>query len=528
MPAIRSVLRELRVVPELAAFVGTTPLARLAPGGDGHPVLVLPTRRIATTGPSVTVSTEGTTHVEVRALDRNGNQSASTVVTVNLDKTLPQVHLVSPADGATFVQHEEVAADYGCTDAGGSEIASCVGTTDAGSDIDTSTVGTRSFQVTATDSAGNQRVTTRTYTVVDVTPPEITIETPGVGAVFDRHQQVPADYACTDEDGGSGLAVCDGTVPDGDPVPTGTIGDQDFTVDAADNAGNLATLSRTYTVLDVTAPTVTIATPADGAVYDHHEAVTAAFTCEDEEGGSGIADGYCEGTAEDGSPIDTSTLGTRTFEVTATDRAGNARTVTHTYTVRDVTAPTVSSANEGIEYKLGQSVPAQFTCTDEVGGSGVASCEGPASLDTSSVGTKTFSVQTTDVAGNTHTEVVTYRVIYAYGEVRQPINPDGSSVFRAGSTVPVKFGLTDYQGTPVGSASPTISYTSFDPDGVVGDEEPEQVSTAPATGGTQLRWDASGRQYVFNLSTRNMAPGTYKLLITLDDAKQYSAVFTLR
>ncbi len=42
MPATRSVLRELRFVPELAAFVGTTPLARLAPGGDGHPVLVLP------------------------------------------------------------------------------------------------------------------------------------------------------------------------------------------------------------------------------------------------------------------------------------------------------------------------------------------------------------------------------------------------------------------------------------------------------------------------------------------------------
>jgi pimeloyl-ACP methyl ester carboxylesterase len=40
--ATRSVLRELRAVPEFAAFVGTTPLTRLAPGGDGHPVLVLP------------------------------------------------------------------------------------------------------------------------------------------------------------------------------------------------------------------------------------------------------------------------------------------------------------------------------------------------------------------------------------------------------------------------------------------------------------------------------------------------------
>jgi pimeloyl-ACP methyl ester carboxylesterase len=35
-------LGEIRVVPELAAFFGSTPLARLTPRGDGHPVLVLP------------------------------------------------------------------------------------------------------------------------------------------------------------------------------------------------------------------------------------------------------------------------------------------------------------------------------------------------------------------------------------------------------------------------------------------------------------------------------------------------------
>jgi pimeloyl-ACP methyl ester carboxylesterase len=36
------VLRELRAVPEFAAFLGSAPLLRLAPKGDGHPVLVLP------------------------------------------------------------------------------------------------------------------------------------------------------------------------------------------------------------------------------------------------------------------------------------------------------------------------------------------------------------------------------------------------------------------------------------------------------------------------------------------------------
>ena len=82
---------------------------------------------------------------------------------------------------------------------------------------------------------------------------------------------------------------------------------------------------------------------------------------------------------------------------------------------------------------------ALFTCTDEDGGSGVATCDGPDRLDTASIGAKSFDVVATDAAGNTRTETVTYRVIYAYGEVKEPISKDGTSVFKAGSTVPVRF-----------------------------------------------------------------------------------------
>lgn len=37
-----AVMSEMRAVPEFAAFVATAPILRLAPRGDGHPVLVLP------------------------------------------------------------------------------------------------------------------------------------------------------------------------------------------------------------------------------------------------------------------------------------------------------------------------------------------------------------------------------------------------------------------------------------------------------------------------------------------------------
>jgi hypothetical protein len=59
--------------------------------------------------------------------------------------------------------------------------------------------------------------------------------------------------------------------------------------------------------------------------------VEADYRCEDEPGGSGLDS--CTGDVADGAPIDTSSLGEKTFTVTARDRAGNVRTVSHGYTV---------------------------------------------------------------------------------------------------------------------------------------------------------------------------------------------------
>jgi hypothetical protein len=62
-------------------------------------------------------------------------------------------------------------------------------------------------------------------------------------------QVVNADYACQDEDGGSGLASCAGPVANGTPIDTGSVGAKSFTVDASDNAGNTASLTHNYSVI---------------------------------------------------------------------------------------------------------------------------------------------------------------------------------------------------------------------------------------------------------------------------------------
>ena len=83
---------------------------------------------------------------------------------------------------------------------------------------------------------------------------------------------------------------------------TTTVGPFTVVCTAVDHAGHIATPLVPYTVIaspDSTNPTISIATPAAGAIYQRDQSVTASFTCSDEAGGSGLAS--CVGTIPSGS-----------------------------------------------------------------------------------------------------------------------------------------------------------------------------------------------------------------------------------
>jgi Tol biopolymer transport system component len=91
---------------------------------------------------------------------------------------------------------------------------------------------------------------------------------------------------------------------------------------------------------DATPPVITLSAPASGATYGQGSAVTASYTCADAT--AGIAS--CVGTVSSGASIDTATAGSKSFTVTATDRAGNTATGQVTYVV---SAPSVGSSGGG-------------------------------------------------------------------------------------------------------------------------------------------------------------------------------------
>jgi hypothetical protein len=179
---------------------------------------------------------------------------------------------------------------------------------------------------------------------------------------------------------------------------------------AAIAAAMILTGSQAVALTDVTPPSVTVITPAQGASYAQNSVVKANYSCSD---ASGIA--ACVGTASNGANIVTQSLGTRSFTVTGYDNAGNKTKITRTYNVVDQTKPvvTLSKPTNGATYAKNSFQVAQFSCYDT--GVGIASCVGTvpsgSNLPTGTVGQKSFTVTGKDLANNVTVKTVSYQVV---------------------------------------------------------------------------------------------------------------------
>jgi hypothetical protein len=113
---------------------------------------------------------------------------------------------------------------------------------------------------------------------------------------------------------------------------------------------------------------------------------------------------------------------------------------------------------------------------------------------------------------------------YVYSGVLQPVNVDGTSIFKLKSTIPVKFQLYDIQGNPITSAQARI-YLAKVSNGIMGTEL-EAFSTSAANTGNLFRYD--GSQYIFNLGTKDLSTGTWQIRIALDDGTSKYTFFSLK
>lgn len=221
--------------------------------------------------------------------------------------------------------------------------------------------------------------------------------------------------------------------------------------------------------------------------------------------------------------------GTTKISSVAEDYNNNSsETITDTINI-DKTPPVITAnIEDGSEFELNQTVPFTFNANDSVSGLGsvVSTVESGNIIDTATPGNKTINVTAIDKAGNRVTKIINYKVVYKFGGILQPINNDGSSIFKLGSTVPVKFQLKDSNGAIVNNASVKL-YTEKTSDQIMGAFN-ESDSSNTSDSESIFRYDADAKQYIYNLSTKNMSAGTWSLKLTLDDSTEKYVIISLR
>jgi hypothetical protein len=111
--------------------------------------------------------------------------------------------------------------------------------------------------------------------------------------------------------------------------------------------------------------------------------------------------------------------------------------------------------------------------------------------------------------------------------ILNPINPDGSTVFKQKSTVPAKFRVCDANGNSVGApGTVTGFYVIMSTAGTFSDANEAPDSTTPDTA---FRWDPSDRQWIFNISTKTLSANTtYLFRIALNDGSFIDFRFGLK
>ena len=214
---------------------------------------------------------------------------------------------------------------------------------------------------------------------------------------------------------------------------------------------------------------------------------------------------------------------------TATDDSGNSASATQSFTVVDTTPPSITAPSALSVLVNAPSTVLTGTATDIVDPSPTVTNDAPAFFPP---GTTIVNWTAIDASGNIVHATTTVTASYNFIGVLQPINSDGSSLFKLGSTIPVKFQLRDYNGNLITNVSEVakifvlkVSNTPIgtiieDPFGELG------ISTSAATTGNLFR--PADDQYIFNLATKTLSAGTYQIRINLIDGSSYYAWISSR
>jgi hypothetical protein len=473
----------------------------------------------------------------------------------NLDASVDAAAEVMPlttggADGTTqlFVTPRNGDGKNGCNLTGGTSLGLSVSSSNPSvatvspssvtftscSDLKTLTVHpvaqgstTISVSQTSNNTGATFALAPATFTV-NVTPPPNTAPTIAVagvtgGANYNKGSVPNATCQVTDtEDGNSSfpatLSAITGTyASDG-------IGSQTASCDYTDGGGLQASASETYNIVDPSPPVITkVVTGTEGNNGWYTSNVTVDWTVNDPESPNSLQTTGCNDQNI------TADQAEQTYSCSATSAGGSSGPQSVSIK-RDATDPNVSLVDgpaNGSEHYFG-SVPDEPTCNAS---DALSELAGPCSVSGygTTVGSHTVTATATDNAGNEATASSTYKVLaWDFRGFYQPVDMGGvHNTIKGGSTVPIKFELfagstelTDTANVVQPLKYQKISCTT----GVPTEDAIETV----ATGGTSLRYDTTGGQFIYNWKTPTGAGTCYNVTISSIDGSSKTALFKLK
>jgi hypothetical protein len=279
-----------------------------------------------------------------------------------------------------------------------------------------------------------------TTSPVLVAPPAVTVKTgPGAttcGALIAAG--VLGQAAVGDLCDANAAAVCTG-MPVGGVFPVGVT---TLTFTASDASGNTATASQTVTVIDDTAPELTV--PPAVTMPTGPGATTCGVVVSEATLGSAIATDNCPGVTLVRSGVPAGNLfpvGTTTVTYVATDAQGLAATRTQSVVVVDNTAPTIAVPASVVRTVDSHMCSAIVTFAPSVSDNcpGVSLVSVPASGFAFPIGTTTVTCTATDATGNQATGTFTVTVgnpaptVAILGPASGTIQPIGTPMALSGS-----------------------------------------------------------------------------------------------
>jgi len=502
----------------------------LADGSAGSGAAHCPTDAVVSgDGANQTVTSES-------AADVAGNTSTKTVTGINIDGHEPQTTADNQCTATNgYCTGDTATVVLKATDVGPSGVKEIHYTVNGGTEqvaagasrsvsVPLSGTGAATVKYYAVDVAGNVEPTNTATLKYDNIAPTVThTVNPKANAADWNNSDVTVHFDATDTDPGSGVATGSVTADQTISAETSTSGVV-VNGSAKDTAGNTGTDSVTVK-LDKTKPTISGST-ASGTLGKNGwyvSPVQVRFTCGDAL--SGLA------SCQDDVTLSNNGAG-QSASGSAKDVAGNVGTASVSGVNIDNENPTITKVNVANGFYTLGTTPAP-TCEAADSFSGLDTCKVTVTGGTANgVGTFNYTAIATDKAGNAVSQSGTYKVVYRFDGFLQPINDTAhqvgtaTSVFKAGSTVPVKLQLKNAAGNAVQSTT-APSWLTPVKGGAMSLPVDETVQTVSADSGATFRYDATAGQYIYNWKT-GTGGNYWQIGVKLDDGQTYFVTIGLR